>query len=357
MVEAIPDRAVVPAKRIGAFDGLRGVSALMVVLYHVRNAPFSWLNGNLGVAIFFALSGYLITGILVREDGKDGKVDYGGFVLRRVARILPLYAVALVAYGTLSYLFLGSDRHRLFIDALPYYLLFFQEWAAFHNFDRPFAVSWSLGIEEKFYVVWPVLAFVVLRGVRSRIGLAVGLTAASFTIGVYWSHGVYVASYATILAGCFGALLLGRGGWPGLRSALERGWVADLALVATALLVARPLAVGNWRTIVLGLSVTAALPGLGAGVGVGAQTLSLRALRWAGERAYGLYLLHGLALGAGERLIADRPGALDDVLTLAIGLAILLPTVHVLHRYVEVPCIDWARRRTKDRRERKAAVA
>ena len=96
----------------------------------------------------------------------------GAFYLRRTFRILPMYYLTLAIYCVLI-LVLHADpaRHDKFVRALPYYLTYLQEWPHLVLKDVPFELSWSLGIEEKFYLVWPVLGFLLLR---KRFGLRVG---------------------------------------------------------------------------------------------------------------------------------------------------------------------------------------
>ncbi|HEV2361846.1 MAG TPA: acyltransferase family protein [Acidimicrobiales bacterium] len=157
-----------------ALDGLRAVAVILVLFYH---GGFGWAQGGfLGVEVFFVLSGYLITTLLLREWSKNGRVSLGAFWVRRARRILP--ALFLVLAGVVVYAAVfaptGSGE-TLRSDGLA--TLFF--WANWHQayFDQGYFVvtavpspllhTWSLGIEEQFYVVWPLVVVAVLRFSRS----------------------------------------------------------------------------------------------------------------------------------------------------------------------------------------------
>lgn len=175
---AIGSSLVKPDTRIPALDGLRGVASLMVVAYHfgphiVRqsNSPFQFLHDIpdlwfKGVDLFFVLSGFLISGILVNV--RHSPHYFQTFYVRRSFRILPLYYVVLFGYG--GALLLGADsRWRLFGGRLPFwsYLLYLQNFAmaAVNSFGATWmAGSWSLAVEEQFYATLPV----VIRRVNER---------------------------------------------------------------------------------------------------------------------------------------------------------------------------------------------
>ena len=157
-------------------DGLRAISVLLVVSVHLHDfeTVWKWLAGWQGVTVFFVLSGYLITTLSLREErAARGAAFVAGraFYARRSLRIFPLYYLTLAAYcGLIFGLGLNPEKRFLLSGAMPYYLLYFQEVPFFYGLtgesgivqhaNIPFYQSWSLGIEEKFYLVWPVLAFV-----------------------------------------------------------------------------------------------------------------------------------------------------------------------------------------------------
>src|SRR5579859_4153209 len=105
------------------FDGLRALGFLLVVTAHVPAVPlFSYLQGWTAVWVFFAISGYLVTMLLIREERKTGGIAFGAFLIRRGLRIVPAYAVAILVYGVaVASLPPLADEYAPFMARLPYY--------------------------------------------------------------------------------------------------------------------------------------------------------------------------------------------------------------------------------------------
>jgi len=226
---------------LAQLDGLRGVSILMVLTAHVH-APF-WhtLQGGYGVTVFFVLSGFLITRLLLREERDTGQISMAAFYIRRVFRLFPLYYLVLGVYCVLILLVgLHQDGRAGFLDALPWYLFYLQEIPPFRGHSSaitavPFFQSWSLGIEEKFYLVWPALAFRAMRKPIPRIALAIGAVLV-FSASRFIDLGRLIYPYAVISWGCLFALLYET---TDMRARLD-GWVsawrAPLVLLSWPLL-------------------------------------------------------------------------------------------------------------------------
>ncbi|MFM9225358.1 MAG: acyltransferase family protein, partial [Actinomycetota bacterium] len=176
-------------------EGLRAVAVLVVLLFH---AGVPWLGGGyVGVDVFFVVSGYLITGILLRERAESGRVSLSGFWSRRARRILPMSALVAVATLVASWIWLEPTRVRdaatdaIGVATFSANLVFADRGADYLQSampPSPFQHYWSLAVEEQFYVVWPLLVVLVCLGaagapaVRRRIGLlAAAVTVASFT--------------------------------------------------------------------------------------------------------------------------------------------------------------------------------
>src|SRR5689334_19149490 len=160
-----------------ALDGLRALAIIGVLLHHTRHRPFALVHGFRGVWVFFVLSGFLITTLALREEAREGRLNIRAFMVRRVFRILPLYYLAL-GTALICVLALGMEHETadLFRRSLASYLFYAPEFPIFLNhFDIPFAQAWSLGIEEKFYLVWPLLAFGLLAHSRYRLAVTVML--------------------------------------------------------------------------------------------------------------------------------------------------------------------------------------
>ena len=178
-------------------DGIRGVAVLSVLLFH---GGVSWAPGGfLGVDVFFVLSGFLITSLLIDEWGRTSGIGLGGFWVRRARRLLPGLLVLVAGAAVYAWMIatpeaLAGIRHDVFAT-----LAYFANWHFIASqssyFARtgdpsPLAHTWSLAIEEQFYVVWPLLVLAVLRGRRplGRLALlaAAGLVASATAMAVVY---------------------------------------------------------------------------------------------------------------------------------------------------------------------------
>src|SRR5579883_2068808 len=161
-------------KHIPELDALRGLAALVVVVYHLRSHKivFGWA----AVDLFFVLSGFLITTIILSNT--LGGQFFKGFYARRSLRIWPIYYLSLLAFALINPFL---PRPYAISDALPYYLTYTQNvhyyWSDTGPFLRPFGHTWTLAIEEQFYLIWPLLIFLVGR--RFVIPLTVIVTLAA----------------------------------------------------------------------------------------------------------------------------------------------------------------------------------
>ena len=159
---------------IPALDGIRTLAVAAVVLYHL-NVPWAQ-GGMLGVTVFFVLSGYLITHLLVAEVGATGTIDLKGFWIRRLRRLLPLTVTVIVATACLCTVFNHVMLTKMRSDILPS-LFFFNNWwqilhqvSYFNNVGDPSPLThfWSLAIEEQFYLVWPIALMAAVRAGAGR---------------------------------------------------------------------------------------------------------------------------------------------------------------------------------------------
>jgi peptidoglycan/LPS O-acetylase OafA/YrhL len=169
----VPDRtSAAPTHYSAALDGLRGVAIVGVLLFHTGRLP----GGFLGVDLFFALSGYLITGLLLREVATTGRISLRAFWGRRIRRLLPALAAMLLVVTVVVWLASPPDLVRTTLDDGPWVQANLMNWhllaesaSYWDRFgsERVFEHLWSIAVEEQFYLVWPVVVVVVCR-VASR---------------------------------------------------------------------------------------------------------------------------------------------------------------------------------------------
>jgi len=323
-------------------EGLRGLAVLLVVLYHARVPGFS--GGFVGVDVFFVLSGYLITGLLIREIDRSGRLDLAAFYARRARRLLPAAALVIVATAVVSIaVFSPMEQVRIAHGALAAAAYVSNMWFATRNADyfsasnetNPLLHTWSLSVEEQFYVIWPLLVLFLYRGRVPRTWLVtgmVGLAVLSFGLSL-WMTGAHPAwaFYAAptrawefavgAVAGLATVGVLRR------RVGLSRllGWLGLLAIMAATILFSPRTAfpgtaallpvVGTVAMLVAG----AAAPGEGVG-----RLLDIRPLQRLGQLSYSWYLWHWPVLVIGITLLPDfgLQGRLALV-ALALGLAAL----------------------------------
>lgn len=156
------------SRYIPALDGLRTLAVVAVVLYHLN---LTWAQGGLlGVTIFFVLSGYLITRLLINEVSKTGRIDLKSFWIRRIRRLFPAVVTVVVVTCALCTVFNHVMLTKMRPDILPSLLFFNNWWQIAQNVSyfnalgdpSPLTHFWSLAIEEQFYLIWPPLLFAMV---------------------------------------------------------------------------------------------------------------------------------------------------------------------------------------------------
>jgi peptidoglycan/LPS O-acetylase OafA/YrhL len=275
-------------RRIPSLDGLRAVSVMLVILGHLEmrkhiSLPFFGDYANLGVRVFFVLSGYLITNLLLREQERTATISLGNFYLRRAYRIFPAAAV----YLAIISLVFWHEMHWYYIGAAALYVV---NMVSFSHLT--IGHLWSLGIEEQFYLVWP---FVLKRWYRYRTGILVGVMLGTpvFRLILYALHvknGVLgsLPAFADQLAiGCLLAIFA-----PQLPKI--SGYLA-LAMLAVMFLVPRFAADAPPRTLLMLFLLHPMLHISIAGVVLHVIQVPYRILNWApiswlGKISYSLYL-------------------------------------------------------------------
>jgi peptidoglycan/LPS O-acetylase OafA/YrhL len=334
-------------------DGLRAVAVLAIVAYH---AFPRWVPGGfVGVDVFFVISGFLITGIIARARD-DGRFSYLAFYLRRARRIVPAYVVVLAATAALSVLLLLPNRLTWVGGPLAASGLFLANIAfttAYGYFtpgaqQNPLLHLWSLGVEEQFYLVWPLLlaAFSLKALRRARVAIAVVFLAVSLASaqwltthnGAVWSFFLFPTRAWEFLAG--GLLALAPSFAPRGPSWATAAGMAGLALIVGS------AALLNEATPFPGLSAVPAC--LGAALvlwsGKGRDPAATAVLRTppavgVGLISYSLYLWHWPALIFAREFAQRDLKFAETAAALALSVALAIAT----WRFVEQP---WRRRAT-----------
>ena len=371
-----------------ALDGVRALAVAAVLVFHARP---DWLPGGfLGVDAFFVLSGFLITSLLLAEQQRSGGIRLVAFWGRRARRLLPALLLVLVATVGIGRLILAeTERAALRQDAFAA-LGYVANWRMIYRGGDYFAATgpasllqhtWSLGIEEQFYLVWPLLVLLAVRTARPRAAvLAVSLAgaAASTVLAVLLYqpdadpgrvyYGTDTRASALLMGCALAAVLAGTASSAGSRA---RRLLAAAAVPATALVAwAWARADGDDTWLYLG-----GLTGLAAAVAVvlgylvrvasgwGARLLSLAPLAWLGKVSYGVYLWHWPLYGL---LTAERTGLTGVTLT-GVRIAATLAVAAVSFSLVEQPirrgrlprslAVPWLGRRVEGRTVAAGGVA
>ena len=177
---------VLPLVHQPALDGLRGVAVVMVMLYHHhgRFAVGVFRGGYLGVDIFFVLSGFLITWLLLHEWSTSGSIHFVAFWGRRARRLVPALLAMLVVVAVLDRFVYPTSLQPVIRADVPWVLGYLENWhlaSASGATSSPLSHSWSLAVEEQWYLLWPVALMILLRLTRNRprrlLGTVVSLAA------------------------------------------------------------------------------------------------------------------------------------------------------------------------------------
>lgn len=347
-----------------ALDGLRACAVAVVLLYH---AGCTWLPGGfLGVEVFFVISGYLITGLLLAEWRVRRRIDFKAFWLRRARRLLPAVFALIVTVLAVAVVWLPGEVAGLRGDALAsagyvtnWYLILGQK-SYFETVGRPSLLQhlWSLAVEEQFYLIWPLLLAGMMRfWTRRRTIVAIGLGAAASTLlmaalyqpdldpsRVYYGSDTRAAG---LLIGAVLAFLWIPGQTPGGRQAPARARDQGRALDLLGVLAFGVLAwccagfdeyqprlyQGGFALVALATAVLI-VTAVDSRTRLVSRLLGCAPLRWIGLRSYGIYLWHWPVF------MLTRPQldvALDGWQLLAMRVAATLVLAELSYRMVEMP--------------------
>lgn len=342
-----------------SLDGLRAVAVIAVIFYH---AGFGWMHGGFfGVEVFFVVSGFLITTLLIEEREQDGRIHLGHFWVRRWRRLLPALFTMLIAVSMWAALWGSHEQHSQMRRDLPWAIFYMANWGQIKGDVPYFAESapllrhvWSLAVEEQWYVVWP-LVFVLVAGYFAKrrrspapaialtAGLVMLITAVAALVGDFDAKVNML--YLSTLTRCSG-LLLGAAAafvwrpWRRGRAAegvplprLDLAGSAAIGVLGVAFMVGR---VTDRITYLVTLpavsiaSVVLVMVAVHPRSAVWRRTLSWRPLVEIGKRSYGLYLWSWPI----SRICSADVGSVSRF---ALAMLISIPVNEVSYRFVEVP--------------------
>jgi peptidoglycan/LPS O-acetylase OafA/YrhL len=323
------------AKRDAALDGLRGIAILCVLIHHALSPHISGF-GVSGVALFFALSGFLITSLLLKEYDRTGTLSFRKFYTRRALRLLPALFLFILVYLVFSLIFDHGHQRPVAILSSIFAATYTIPIALAGNFDVPLTIAstWSLATEEWYYLVWPALLFFLLRrgftgrrlflavialtlmSTLLRAATFVGLGAKIYSAPTTWIESLLGGSALAVahfngwlrnwrlprFAGLVVlSLFLGLSSWSGLRtSGLSFGpGLSLLTLLDVALVAVCVTQKSDWFVVGLGKS---------------------RIMHWLGQRSYAIYLWNSAFLLAKFTFL--HTAWVQDLLGIAATLAI-----------------------------------
>jgi peptidoglycan/LPS O-acetylase OafA/YrhL len=315
-------------------DGLRALAVAAVVAFHYEHR---FKGGYLGVTVFFVLSGYLITGLLTTEREGTGRIDLGAFYARRALRLYPALIVVVIGVlivasitghqeVTTAHLYRGAGASLLYLNDF--------EMAVHHSTDWLDA-TWSLGVEEQFYLVWPLFLILALRKLpMSAVAwtcLALACLAGVLdvvlrpVIGPNWVYFTPVGSAMPLLLGA--SLSFVRPRLPAWLAAS-----AGLLLVAFVVIAPSPEAASAWHGPEQLAAIAAAIV-IAYLARPGWRVMRARILIWFGRRSYGIYLIHTAVLYAAINAMPGVPKQVHNLVALPLSVALAA----LSYRYVETP--------------------
>jgi len=344
-------------------EGLRAISIFVVVLYHAKITLFS--GGFVGVDVFFVISGFLITGLLLREIERYHRIDLVAFWARRARRLLPnavlVLATTLLVTMVLFPLAQREANTRDVISALLYFSNYRFAERAVDYFDQDVQGSavlhfWSLSVEEQFYIGWPLLLIGVawLYGTHSNrraLWTLIGIGCTSFSLSLFWmtksqpdaffhtEARIWELAVGALLAAAYGRIVRLR---PIIHSILA--WIGLSGIVVSVTMFDDSLVYPGFWAIIPVVSTAAVIAGGSAGKLSPKNVLTLPPLQWLGRRSYSVYLWHWPLMVILPYALPGLPHAN------LIAVALVLPIAAAAFSFLEEPIRRRAQQDVSPRR-------
>ncbi|QOJ85198.1 acyltransferase family protein [Lentilactobacillus parabuchneri] len=348
------------SRYISGFDGIRALAVVGVIIYHLL--PYKLQGGYLGVPTFFAVSGYLITDLLLQEWEQNGRIDFWGFYARRLKRLYPALVFMLVGTGTYITLFQRSLLTNLRSIITTNMLYVYNWWEIAHGqsyFDRfngesPFTHLWSLSIEGQYYLIWPLLLIALVLIVKKRRSIAnillvfailSGLLMGFLYTGPDTLNRVYYGTDTRMFSIIFGAMLAVI--WPSThlkKKVTNRSrWTLNIiGIVSIAVMAFLYFELSGQNTFtyrggmfimaIASTTLIAACAHPGADVN---RWLTNPVFSWMGTRSYGIYLYQFPVMIFYEIKVQDI--AAHPLINALVEIALIMVISELSYRYIERP--------------------
>jgi len=303
-------------------EGLRAIAILLVVLAHVGN---TWFDGGfIGVDVFFVISGYLITGLLLKELERTDTVNFFAFYVARLKRLLPALLFMLLTTSLMALAFLSPHEHNPQAISVGYASIWMSNlsfaFSKLNYFDpaadqNMYLHTWSLGVEEQFYLLWPVLVLTFVGAWRWQGG-QINLRRLLFSMGgvivVCLSASIYLTYVQPMLAfylmpsrawqfalGAFALLLSTKT----IKFIHAGGWLGFISIVVSSLSIDSNMAYPSFWALFPSIGTALMLvAGASGGNSLLSKVLSIKPMLWLGRISYSWYLWHWPILVLGDKL-------------------------------------------------------
>ncbi|MFC7373464.1 acyltransferase family protein [Fictibacillus iocasae] len=353
---------------ITGLDGIRAIAVLAVIAYHLN---FQWASGGLlGVTVFFVLSGYLITDLLISEYNNNGTIDLKRFWIRRARRLLPGMFTMLLVVMSFVTLFRPSLLTKLWEDSLAaifyisnwYYV--FQELSYFESFGITSLLThfWSLAVEEQFYIIWPLFIGLLLKLPKRLVFLYTVMlaTISALAMAALYEPGadpsrIYYGTDTRAFSLLIGAALAMI--WPSRKLSQHTPLSARLSMDVIGTAALAVILYMIWQTnqyqdflyqggmVILSIASAVLVGAVAHPSSTLNKVLSLQPLKWIGLRSYGIYLWHFPVIALSTPTV--NVGGIEPV-RIIFQVTLILFLSALSYTFVEMPIRNGAITRTWD---------
>jgi peptidoglycan/LPS O-acetylase OafA/YrhL len=333
--------------KIHQIQALRALAALLVVLFHAKLAP----GGFIGVDIFYVISGYLITGLIIKEIGSNGSFGFRAFYLRRAKRLLPASLGILAFTAVISWFLLpptvrsnlGKDVLAAALYVSNYLFAWWQnDYQNLNATPSPVIHFWSLAVEEQFYIFWPILILILWKlGSRRAVGLGIlGITIGSFLFSLYLTSANPIWAFYSLPTRAWelgvGALLLFIPKQLTMKKSITSVlliWIAAVALVISVFIFSERTPFPGLNALLPVLATAFLIAAIASWPPIFNDLSKLRIVQWLGEISYPFYLWHWPLLV----LPSTRFGRPLSITERIFFIALTAVAADLTHRFIEKP--------------------